>query len=197
MLAVARRNVIASGVSGVELAQGNMLALPYGAEFDAVICVLGLFFVDDMAAAARALWSHVRPGGRLAIATFGTEVWEPVLSRFIATTARVRPDIERVLPWRRAEDPDVVTALLRAAGVPDARVERDIDDVSFRPEDWPLIVMGSGLRRIADDLGPARDEVLTDTVQWSQQRGLTTVRFSSNYAMARKRLDPAACARAE
>lgn len=186
MLAVARRHVAASGASGVDLVQGNMLALPYSDEFDAVLCVLGLFFVDDMAAAVRALWSHVRPGGRLAITAFGTEVWEPVLSRFIDTTARVRPDIERVLPWRRAEDPTLLEGLLHAAGAHDVRVEQDDDEIAFRPDDWPLIVMGSGLRRIASDLGTACDEVITDTVHWARARGVMTVRVSSLYALARK-----------
>ena len=55
MLAVARRAVAASGLSNVELVQGDMLSLPYGDEFDVVLCVLGLFFVEDMHAAGRAL----------------------------------------------------------------------------------------------------------------------------------------------
>jgi ubiquinone/menaquinone biosynthesis C-methylase UbiE len=187
MLAVARRHVAGSGVPGIELVQGDMLSLPYGDEFDAVLCVLGLFFVDDMFAAGRALWSHVRPGGRLAVTTFGTEVWEPVLGHFVEAAGRAKPDIERILPWRRAESSDLVEHILRKAGAEHVRVERDSDDLSFTPEDWALIVMGSGLRRIAQDLGPEADAVIRDTVEWARREGLTSVRVASNYALAVKR----------
>ncbi len=43
------------------------MALPQREEFDAVLCVLGLFFADDMTAAARVLWGCVRPGGTLSV----------------------------------------------------------------------------------------------------------------------------------
>ena len=186
MLAVAHRTVADSGLPGIDLVQGNMLSLPYGDEFDVVLCVLGLFFVDDMHAAGRALWSHVRPGGRLALTAFGPEVWEPVLAHFVEAAGRARPDIERILPWRRAEDAALLEDIMRRAGAADVRVESDVDDLPFAAGDWPLIVMGSGLRRIANDLGPSADEVIGETVAWARSRGLTSVRVSSNYAVAMK-----------
>jgi ubiquinone/menaquinone biosynthesis C-methylase UbiE len=186
MLAVARRTVADSGLPGIELVQGNMLSLPYADEFDVVLCVLGLFFVDDMHAAGRALWSHVRPGGRLALTAFGPEVWEPVLTHFADAAGRARPDIERILPWRRAEDPALLESVLRQAGAVDVRIETDIDEVPFAAADWPLIVMGSGLRRIANDLGPLAEGVIGETVSWATRQGLTSVRVSSNYAVAVK-----------
>ena len=188
MLAIARQNVASSGVTGVELVQGDILRLPYGAEFDAVVCVLGIFFVDDMPAAARSLWRHVRPGGTLSVSTFGSEVWEPVLGHFVATVRRVRPDIEIVLPWRRTEDPEVLARIFREAGIEGAEVRQDADAVPFRPDDWPTIVMGSGLRRIALDLGDDCASVLGETVGWTDQQQLRTIRVSSNYATARKPL---------
>lgn len=186
MLTVARRNVAASGVDGVELVQGDMLALPYGAEFDAVLCVLGLFFVSDMPAAVRALWRHVRPGGSLAVTTFGAEVWEPVLSHFIDGAARVRPDIELVVPWRRTESAAILAKVFHDAAIAGVRITQDVDDVPFRAEDWPTIVMGSGLRRIAVDLGPQSADVVTGTERWAREQRLTTVRVSSLYATASK-----------
>jgi ubiquinone/menaquinone biosynthesis C-methylase UbiE len=186
MLAVARRTVADCGLPNIELLQGNMLSLPYGDEFDVVLCVLGLFFVDDMHAAGRALWSHVRPGGRLALTTFGADVWEPVLAHFVEAAGRASPDIERILPWRRAEDPALLEDVMRRAGAADVRVETDADDVPFGAADWPLIVMGSGLRRIANDLGPLAGEVIGETITWAANQGLTSVRISSNYAVAVK-----------
>jgi ubiquinone/menaquinone biosynthesis C-methylase UbiE len=185
MLAFARRNVEASGVSGVELLQGDVLRMPYGAEFDAVMCVLGIFFFDDMAAAARALWSHVRPGGTLAVTTFTHDVWTPMLDRFLEAAGRARPDIERVVPWRRTE---VLAQALRNGGVPAAavRIEQEALDIPFSPEEWPTIVMGSGLRRIAVDLGEAAAGVLADNDRWAREHRVTSVRVGVIYASARK-----------
>lgn len=186
MLTVARRHVAASGAGNVELMRGDMTALPYGAEFDAVVCVLGIFFVADMAAAARALWAHVRPGGSLSVTTFGTEVWEPVLGRFVEIARQARPDVGIVLPWRRTESPEVLARVCRDAGIPDVRVAQDADAVPFRAEDWRTIVMGSGLRRIAADLGAQCDDVVRQTEQWARDRRITSVRVSSTYATAVK-----------
>lgn len=187
MLEVAHRNVAASGVGCVELVKGDMLSLPYGPEFDAVISVLGVFFVPDMAAAVRAWSGHVRPGGSLSVSVFGTEVWEPVLGRFIETARRTAPDIEYVVPWRRMDDPEVVAQMFADAGVAGVRIRQVVDDLPFSPDDWPTIVMGSGLRRIANDLGPTRcAAVLADVDQWSRAMGISTVRLVSTYATAVK-----------
>ena len=187
MLAVARQNIAASGVAGVELVQGDILTLPYGAEFDAVVCVLGIFFLPDMAAAARSLWRHVRPGGTLAITTFGEDVWEPALAHFVDGVGRTRPDIERVVPWRRTERRDIHEAIFRDAGIPHAEIQRQMDDIPFVPEDWATIVMGSALRRMAVDLGDRAADVIRATESWTSHERLTTVRVSSLYATAVKR----------
>jgi SAM-dependent methyltransferase len=186
MLDIARRDVSSRDLTHVELVQADMLTLPYGEEFDVVLCVLGIFFVEDMTAAARALWSHVRPGGRLLVTTFGYDVWTPVLGRFIEEAGRVKPDIELVLPWRRTEDPDVLVETLRLGGVTNVEVTSKRDDVPFVPEDWRAIVMGSGLRRIAADLGSQADTVIAGTERWAREHEVTTVRVSSTYAMAVK-----------
>ncbi|HEY2292993.1 MAG TPA: methyltransferase domain-containing protein, partial [Thermoanaerobaculia bacterium] len=47
------------------------------ASFDAVICVFGLFFLPDMKGALRRMWSWVRPGGRLAVTTWGPRLFQP------------------------------------------------------------------------------------------------------------------------
>jgi ubiquinone/menaquinone biosynthesis C-methylase UbiE len=186
MLAVARQNIAASGTTNVELVQGDMLALPYGPEFDAVLCVLGIFFVPDMSAAVGGLWRCVRPGGTLAITTFGEDVWEPVLAEFLQAAGRARPDIERVVPWRRIERAEILHAVFAQAGVSHVRVEQQTDVLPFQPEDWTTIVMGSGLRRMAVDLGDQAAEVIGQTETWARDRRLATVRVSSLYATAVK-----------
>ena len=71
-----------------------------------------------------------------------------------------------------------------AAGAPHVRVEQDVDDLPFHPGDWPLRVMGSGLRRVASDLCPGAGEVLDDTVTWASDRARTSVRVRSIYTIA-------------
>jgi SAM-dependent methyltransferase len=163
-----------------------MLALPFREAFDAVVCVLGIFFVHDMAAAASVLWSHLRPGGTLAVTTFGTKVWTPMLEYFVDAVEHTRPDIERILPWRRTEDPALLAQVLRDGGLEDVRVTQERYEIPFSPSDWRIVVMGSGLRRIAIDLGASAPEVLDTCERWARARELSHVVVSANYAMAVK-----------
>ncbi|GLI95810.1 class I SAM-dependent methyltransferase [Methylocystis echinoides] len=65
----------AKGLSNIEFKAADMLSLGYpDASFDIVVCVFGIFFVPDMVAAAKELWRMLRPGGRLAITTWGPDL---------------------------------------------------------------------------------------------------------------------------
>ncbi|MFC6660963.1 class I SAM-dependent methyltransferase [Deinococcus multiflagellatus] len=67
MLAVARAEL-----PGATFVQADAARLPFpDAQFDAVICAAGLFFMPDMAHTVRE-WARVlRPGGRLVVSSFG------------------------------------------------------------------------------------------------------------------------------
>jgi hypothetical protein len=162
------------------------MALKYGAEFDAVVCVLGIFFLQDMVAAASQMWSFVRPGGHLAVTTLGADVFEPFSSRFIEVVKRKRPDIEIVLPWRRTEDARVLQSTLEQAGVPDVKVTTESTDQPIKPEYWWTLVMGSGFRHTAEQLGSAAEIVTTDNEDWARTNGIDRIRVTANYAMATK-----------
>lgn len=69
-----------------------------------------------------------------------------------------------ILPWRRADNLAVLAQALRDGGIEDVRVTRE--RYPLPPSDWPLIVMGSGLRRIAVDLGAAAPDVLAACERW-------------------------------
>ena len=72
LLTLARAKAKERDLNNIEFRTGDMLDLRLPAiGFDAVICVFGSFFVPDMQGAVRELWRHVRPGGRLAITTWG------------------------------------------------------------------------------------------------------------------------------
>jgi ubiquinone/menaquinone biosynthesis C-methylase UbiE len=72
MVMRARANARARGVYNVNFLVADMgeLALP-DEGFDAVISAFSIFFVPDMEAQVGRLWRLVRPGGQLAITTWG------------------------------------------------------------------------------------------------------------------------------
>ncbi|MEW6321295.1 MAG: hypothetical protein AB1635_09415 [Acidobacteriota bacterium] len=80
----------------------------------------------------------------------------------------------------------VLERALREGGVPDVRLETEVVDLPFAVEDWRLIVMGSGLRRIATDLGDSFEDVLADTERWIREQRVSSVRVSTNFASARR-----------
>jgi len=124
LLELARAKAAARGLGNVEFQVGDMLdlGLPPG-RFDAVVCVFGVFFVPDMAAAVRSLWSLVRPGGRLAITTWCPRLMEPATTAFWDSIRAVRPDLYKGFnPWDRTCDPPALLALLQEGGVPAAEV---------------------------------------------------------------------------
>ncbi|WP_092234217.1 class I SAM-dependent methyltransferase [Bradyrhizobium sp. Gha] len=65
---------LAQNLHNVEFVRADITALSYSdASFDAVVSVFSLFFVADMVAELRELWRVLRPGGKLAITTWGQE----------------------------------------------------------------------------------------------------------------------------
>jgi SAM-dependent methyltransferase len=63
--------------------------------FDIVICVFGIFFLPDMAAAVAELWRLVRPGGALAVTVWGPRFLEPATTAFWDAVGAERPDQAR------------------------------------------------------------------------------------------------------
>lgn len=67
-----------AGLQCVEFRRGDMTCLGFpDHHFDAVVCVFGIFFVQDMETQVAELWRMVRPNGRLAITTWGARFWCP------------------------------------------------------------------------------------------------------------------------
>src|SRR4030095_4778718 len=119
LLELARKKAAARGLVNTEFRVGDMLDLHLDAgQFDAVVCVFGIFFVPDMPAAVRALWHVVRPGGRLAVTTWGPRFFEPATTAFWNAVRDVRPDLYKGFnPWDRICDPTSLRALLREGGI--------------------------------------------------------------------------------
>ncbi len=93
LLARARAKAERRGLTHTEFRAGDMLDLKREPDFDAVICVFGIFFVADMSGAVGELWQLVRPGGVLAITTWGPRFFEPASTIFWNAVRHVRPDL--------------------------------------------------------------------------------------------------------
>ncbi|MDD5463086.1 MAG: class I SAM-dependent methyltransferase [Methylococcales bacterium] len=149
LIALASAKAEARGLENIEFRIADMLDLGYpDASFDAVICVFGIFFVPDMAAAVKELWRMVRPGGHLAITTWGPDLFEPASSAFWDAIGDVRPDLHRSFnPWDRISEPAGLREMLAEAGVHTENIVAEAGTHPLNsPEDWWSIAMGSGYR---------------------------------------------------
>ena len=161
LLERARAKAAARGLPHAEFRLGDMLDLRLPPDhFDAVVCVFGIFFVPDMSAAVRALWQVTRPGGRLAITTWGPRFLEPATSAFWEAVRDVRPDLYKGFnPWDRISDPPALRALLRESGIEAADVVAQSGTHAITsPDDWWSAVLGTGYRGTLEQLDAASRE---------------------------------------
>jgi SAM-dependent methyltransferase len=191
MLARARAKAAARGLANIDFRVADMtvLGFPDGA-FDAVICVFGIFFVTDMRALVAELWRMVKPGGKLAITTWGPRIFEPMATRWNDAVRAEREDLYAAFnPWDRIVEPVAVRRLLEEAGVatPDVVAENGRQELAT-PEDWWTIVLGSGLRWTVEQLGAeAAARVKRDNLDWARSNAVTAVETNVVYAVAAKR----------
>ena len=190
MLERARAKAQEQGVDNVEFRTGDMLALGLAdASFDAVVCVFGIFFVADIPAAVRALWRLVRPGGQLAITTWGPRLFEPATTVFWETVRARRPDLYKGFnPWDRICDPASVRTALAAGGVTAQKVVAVSGTHQIRsPEDWWAIIMGSGYRGTVEQLAAADQEQLREAnLAYIREQGVSELETNVVYALAQK-----------
>ncbi len=186
MTQLVRHKADRRNLDNVEVRVADMSDLgPPDRPFDAVICVLGIFFVPDMPGTLRALATQVRPGGRVAVAVFGESFFEPLRTTFVEAVQHVAPDVQVVEPWSRLRTEHQLRDLFRDAGLADVSIDERVDELPLAStDDWWRIVMGSGLRATVGRLDP--DAVAqvrarcADTITRQQIRHLTT---SSRYGL--------------
>jgi ubiquinone/menaquinone biosynthesis C-methylase UbiE len=192
LMGLARAKANERRLRNVEFRIGDMLDLGLPkSHFDAVVCVFGIFFVPDMPAAVRALWHVVRPGGRLAITTWGPRFLEPGSTAFWNAIRDVRPDLYKGFnPWDRICDPASVLALLREGGVQQAEAAAEVGEHPIpSPEDWWAAVLGTGYRGTLEQLDPEdREHVRHANLQYVRHSGINSVEVNVVYAVARKAL---------
>jgi ubiquinone/menaquinone biosynthesis C-methylase UbiE len=188
LLELARRKADQRGLKNLDFRAGDMLDLGLPEySFDAVICVFGIFFVPDMQAAVRELWRLVRPGGKLAITTWGPRFFEPANTAFWDSIRSVRPDLYKGFnPWDRICEPDAVRSLFAAAGVEDLDVVAEAGDCSLSsPEDWWPMVLGTGYRGTVEQLdSEAQERVRRENLDFIRQADVRSIEANVVYAVA-------------
>jgi ubiquinone/menaquinone biosynthesis C-methylase UbiE len=190
LLAIARQKARGHGLTNVEFKTGDMERLGYpDGHFDAVVSVFSIFFVTDMVRQVRELWRMVRPGGSLAITTWGPRMFEPGTTHWWTAVKEVRPDlVPAVSPWSRITEPESVRELLRDAGISDVETHAESGRQTLQsPEDWWTIVLGSGFRWTVEQLGPdAADRVRATNLAELRRNRIDAVETNAIFATARK-----------
>jgi ubiquinone/menaquinone biosynthesis C-methylase UbiE len=190
LLESARTKAVQRRLGNIEFQVGDMLSMRFPvASFDAVVCVFGIFFVPDMAEAVRELWSRVRPGGKLAVTTWGPNFCEPANDAFWCSIKNVRPDLYKGFnPWNRIDNPASLRKILDEAGVasPEIIAENRLHPIKS-PEDWWTIVLGSGYRGTIEQLNLAeRQRVKEANLVFIRDEKISAVETNVLYALATK-----------
>jgi ubiquinone/menaquinone biosynthesis C-methylase UbiE len=192
LLALARAKAERARLDNVEFRLGDMrdLELP-AASFDAVLLVFGVFFVPDMEALTRELWSLVKPGGRLVITVWARGLMEPAYSAFFEAVGAEQRDFVPPEPrWLRVADPAEFRAVLLGGGIPDEAIEivgeRGMHELPHPDEFW-TIVLGSGMRGSLDPLPPdARERVRHRVLEFIEAKGIRRLPIDAYYGRATK-----------
>ena len=190
LLRLARGKASQLGLTQAEFRLKDIQELDASAEmFDAVICVFGIFFVSDMPSGIRSLWRVLRPGGQLAITTWGPRILEPGSSAFWNAVRNERPVLYKSFnPWERINEPHALASMLREAGVHTADViaEPGVHPLSS-PEDFWTIAMGSGYRGTIELLDQeACLRVRRATLGYISENNVKSVETNAVYAIAHK-----------
>ena len=180
LLDLARARAVREDLANTEFRYGDAMAtgLPAGS-FDAVVCVFGLFFAPDMAAFVAEMRRLARPGGVLAVTTWGPGLFEPANSLFWEAVREVEPSLFKAYnPWDEITTPQALAGLFARAGVPDPAVvavpgQHHLD----RPDQFWDVVLGSGYRATVDALGPQqRDRLHARLLGELRARNVTALR---------------------
>ena len=180
LLEMARVKAASEGLANVEFHQGDATQTGLAAaSFDAVVCVFGVFFAADMAAFVAEMWRLVRPGGTLAITTWGQGLWEPASTFFWESVRAVEPSLFKAFnPWDEITTPQALADLFVRGGVAGSAVvatpgQQHLDS----PDQFWDIVLGTGYRATIDALdheqcAQVRQRLLSEL----RSRNLTKIR---------------------
>ena len=190
LLALARARAAGESLANVEFRECDATStqLPDGS-FDAVVCVFGVFFVRDMTAFAAEMWRLVRPGGVLAITTWGPGLFEPANSHFWEAVGAVAPSLYKAFnPWDEITTTAALAELLARAGAAQPAVvavpgRHHLD----HPDQFWDVALGTGYRGTVDALSQEqRDSVRERLLAGLRAAGVTTLRTDVVFGTAER-----------
>ena len=180
LLALARQRAATLGLRNVSFRECDATAAGLeSGSFDAVVCVFGVFFAADMAGFVAEMWRLVRPGGKLAITTWGPGWCEPASSRFWGFVRDVEPSLFRAYnPWDEITTPAALAELFDRADVDRAVTRAQAREHRLAdPADFWDIVLGSGYRATVEAVGDKqRDRLRERVVGELRARSVTSLR---------------------
>lgn len=189
LLQLARAKAAKRGWSHAEFRSADLMELDApDASFDAVVCVFGIFFIPDMRGAVRQLWRRVKPGGKLAITTWGPDVFAPLNSFFWESVRAVRPELHRAFNcWDGLTDPVAVRELMSVTGV-EPHVEPEAARHPLKsPDDAWALLQGTGYRGTLEQLDPAaRTRIRDACLRFVHASRVDSVTADVIYAVASK-----------
>jgi ubiquinone/menaquinone biosynthesis C-methylase UbiE len=190
LLESARTKAIQRRLGNIEFEIGDMLSMRFPvASFDAVVCVFGIFFVPDMAKAVSELWSRIRPGGKLAVTTWGPNFCEPASDAFWRSIKNVRPDLHKGFnPWDRIDSPASLRDIFDQSRIASPNITREdrLHPINSA-EDWWTIVLGSGYRGTIEQLDLAeRQKVQEANLAFIRDEKISAIETNVLYALATK-----------
>ncbi|HET7287439.1 MAG TPA: class I SAM-dependent methyltransferase [Pyrinomonadaceae bacterium] len=190
LLELARSKAKQQNLTNVQFQSGDITELPFeDASFDAAVCVFGIFFVPDMTSALSELKRVLRPGGKLAITTWGPRLFEPANTAFWNSVRKFRPDLYKGFnPWDRISEVEDLRSLLAAVGFDGPEIVAESGSQPLNsPSDWWAMIMGSGYRGTIEQLTPeAREQVQKQNTDFIQRTALRSVECNVVYATAIK-----------
>ena len=191
MVTLAGQALAEAGLEGdVEVMDAEHLAVA-DAAYDATLCAFGIFFFPEPERAAAELSRVLRPGGVVALSTWGAEderwSWEDEL------LAMLKPGRRAIV--RPFDDPDDVEALLVGAGFEAVSCQVEEREVRFADADaWWAWKWSYSLRGVLEQ----QDEVTLDAVRRGAVERMKSIvesdgipcRLSANLVRARKPVGP-------
>jgi SAM-dependent methyltransferase len=148
-----------------------------------------VFFASNMAAFVAEMWRLVRPGGLLAVTTWGPGWCEPATTVFWECVRTVEPSLFKAFnPWDEITNPAALQNLLSREGVEHSAVTAaSAQHHLAHPDGFWDIVLGSGYRGTVDALGQEqRDLVRGHVLGELRSRGLTTLQTDVVYGLAQR-----------
>ena len=190
LLELARAKAAQQHFGNIQFELGDMISLRFpSGSFDAVVCVFGIFFVPDMSMAVHELWRLVRPGGQLAVTTWGPNLFEPANTAFWRSIKNVWPELYKGFnPWDRISDPANLEKILSEGGVELPRITAENRfHLINSAEDWWTIILGSGYRGTIEQLNASERERVKDAnLAFIREAKISAIETNALYVLATK-----------